>query len=150
MGNVAAAARALDGLDWFGRDSARERKKLAGVLLQKGDLEQATIQLQRSLALEPDVRGYTELAALEKRRGDLHAALAAYQAGLILEPSRLGLLHNSGETLLALNRPAEAEAFLLRAVSVAPDHLPSRAALQRARRMIDEASHLASKAADPL
>jgi hypothetical protein len=133
-GDVVRASAALDGLGWFGRDSAANRKLFARTHLEVGDADAAIAELVRSLAIEPDVSGYSELAYLEERRGDLQASLAALEAGLVLDPDRLGLLHRAGEAQLGLGHADLARVTLERALAVDPNHAPSRAALRRARR----------------
>lgn len=145
----ALASTALDGLAWFGRDSASDRKRIAKTYLDRGDVDHAVAELRRSLALEPDVAGWSELAYLEERRGDLEASLAALEGGLALEPERLGLLHRAGETWLALGRADLAARYLERALAVDPGHAPSRAALARARRVLTASVPLASHGTDP-
>ncbi len=99
-------------------------------------MDRAIESLRRSLELEPQVAGYSELAYLEAGRDRHPAALQALEAGLSLEPERLGLLHRAGEAQLALGRPDLARSYLERALRVDPTHTPSRLALRLALRRI--------------
>jgi tetratricopeptide (TPR) repeat protein len=145
-GSLAVRTAALDGLAWFGRDSARERWRIAKAHLDAGDWAKAATSLRRSLDLEPDLEGFSDLAHLESNLGDHAAALAALEAGLELDPNRLGLLHRAGEALLELGRPDLARSYLERAVARDPGHAPSRRALAQARAKLAARN---SQAADP-
>jgi tetratricopeptide (TPR) repeat protein len=133
LGDLSLRATALDGLAWFGRDSARDRRRIAKEYLDDDDPRGAAEALRRSLDLEPDLAGYSELAYIEADLGDHTAALAALDAGLEIDPDRLGLLHRAGEACLALGRPGLAIPYLERGLAVDPNHRPSRHALRRAR-----------------
>ena len=144
----ALASAALDGLAWFGRDSALDRKRIARTWLERGQADRAGLELRKSLALEPDVEGFSELAWLEERRGDLRASVAALERGLEIEPERLGLLHRAGETWLALGRADLAAPYLEHALAVDPDHAPSRLALTRARLALAASVPMAARGAE--
>ena len=146
-GDLPGTSRALDGLAWFGRDSGLTRKRLAKAWLDQGDPGRAIEALDRSLALEPDVQGFSELAYLEQQRGGLRAAFDALQAALALEPERLGLLHRAGELALALGDTRNAHDLLQRATVVDPEHAPSAHGLARARKALERESALASRGA---
>jgi tetratricopeptide (TPR) repeat protein len=77
--DLSRAEAVLDVLAWFGRDDSRRRMVLGTALSRSGDVEAAEAQLDRSLALQPSIAGWTVLARQRAERGDWEGVADAYQ-----------------------------------------------------------------------
>lgn len=95
-----------------------------------GLLEPARVAYRNAEALAPgDFRWPYYLGLLHQERGEHEAAGAAYDRVLELLPHALPALVHRGEVALALDRPDEAEDYLLRALSTEPASPSVRAVL---------------------
>jgi hypothetical protein len=95
-GRTDEAERALDVLNWVGRDSGRDRLALATALAEQGRDEDARPQFERSAALRPHPQPWLQLAELHERQGRLPEALAAYDRALELQPRWLPAIKGAG------------------------------------------------------
>jgi len=80
--------------EWRGEvvpSSARARSLMAGVEVRAGHLRDARPLLERALADEPSVRGFTLLASVERQAGDALAALASLRRGVQAPDAPLAL-----------------------------------------------------------
>ncbi|HEY7304468.1 MAG TPA: tetratricopeptide repeat protein [Bryobacteraceae bacterium] len=93
-----------------------------GVAESAGNPEEAGRELNRALALKPDL-GAARFARglLNYRRGKPDLALADFEFAARREPQNPAVLNRLGETYIALNRPADAVRVLRIAAERAPD-----------------------------
>ncbi len=95
-----------------------------------GLIEPALAAYANAAALAPgDYRWPYYLGLLHQERGDLAAAAAAYDRVLAAVPRALPALVHRGEVALDLDRPDEAESYLLRALDTEPASAAARAVL---------------------
>ena len=84
--NPKAAARALDRLDWMGRDSGVDRIRIADVFALRGQDAEAGAQLDRSLELRQHHMTWRKVAEIRARGGDTEGALEAYDQAIAILP----------------------------------------------------------------
>src|SRR5439155_21100754 len=106
-GDFGRASAVLDQLGWVGKDSATARLAVGSQLLQRGDVDGARREFERSVALRETPDGYTMLGRIEESKQDARGALAAYQRALAVDPNRRDVLVRAGQLLLALGGDAE-------------------------------------------
>ncbi len=95
-GRTDTAARALDLMNWVGRDSGGDRLALATAYAEQGRDDAAGPQLERSLALRPHPQAWLQLAELRARQGRVQEALVAYDSALALHPRWLTAIQGAG------------------------------------------------------
>src|SRR5437867_875120 len=117
-GDFRRASAVLDQLGWVGKDSATARLAVGSQLLQRGDVDGARREFERSVALRETPDGYTMLGRIEESKQDARGALAAYQRALAVDPNRRDVLVRAGQLLLALGGDAEGRALLDRAAAL--------------------------------
>ncbi len=117
-GDFGRASAVLDQLGWVGKDSATARLAVGSQLLQRGDVDGARREFERSVALRETPDGYTMLGLIEESKQDARGALAAYQRALAVDPNRRDVLVRAGQLLLALGGDAEGRALLDRAAAL--------------------------------
>jgi len=99
------ARTALDRLRWIGRDSASLRFAEANRYAERGDVETAISQYQRSIAVQPTANAWAALSVAYDRYRRWDAARSAGDEALALDPGHtVGLIHNAD---LALRRAAD-------------------------------------------
>lgn len=81
-GNLVRVRGVLDRLGWIGFDRESDRADLASRFLERGDLDAAAEQYERSLELGAQGHTWLKLAMVEDRRGDFDAATRAYESAL--------------------------------------------------------------------
>jgi Tfp pilus assembly protein PilF len=88
-GDLPAASRILDRVEWLGHDHARIRLELGRRFLRSGEVDEAERSLTRAIALEPSWAAFDALGRLYDRRGDADAARRVYgDAEAALGPTR--------------------------------------------------------------
>ncbi len=98
--------------------------QLGGIYFQEGKLEQARAAFQRSLAIKPNYRALTNLAAVEYRDGDYEQAVAHIEEALAIHAHDYRVWGNLGDTLMRLpERRGEAESAYRRAAGLAEARL---------------------------
>lgn len=97
-----------------------------------GRLDEAEALLARALAGHPrDLGGLIERGHLRRRQGDHAGALAAFEAAATIDDGHAGIKLEIAESLRALGRDDEAEAFLRRLLFANPDNAAALVALAR-------------------
>ena len=94
---------------------------LSGLLFESGRFEEASLFLQRLVALAPHPAYLTNLGEAHRRQGDLDAAATACKRALAADPDLPEAHHNLGLTLMNAGAPDEARPHLERAVALRPD-----------------------------
>jgi tetratricopeptide (TPR) repeat protein len=98
------------------------RVNLGLALLRTGDTAAAEEQLRAALALAPEsAAAHVALAYLESGRGAHEEAVAHYRAALLREPGREDARFNLGQSLMDLERYAEAALEFERVVAARTD-----------------------------
>ena len=101
------------------RDALRER--LAGALLNSGELAAAEDDVQLLLRKRPnDINLLNLLGVIQKRRGRFTDAIAAFRKGTEIDPSNHSPWYNLGNTLLGQAEFADAIPALKRAAELKP------------------------------
>jgi hypothetical protein len=118
-GDFGRASAVLDRLGWVGKDSATARLAVGSQLLQRGNLDGARHELERSLALRETPDGYALIGMMAEHEQDARGALSAYERALALDPNRRDLLMRAGKVQLALGQNEQARALLDRAAALA-------------------------------
>jgi tetratricopeptide (TPR) repeat protein len=87
--------------------------------------DKAKGEFARSIELKPvQTEAYYELGDIALKQGDLGQALEQFNKTLARNPQHGGALEGAGEAEFKLKKYDEAKAFLLRAVTAAPDYPP--------------------------
>jgi Tfp pilus assembly protein PilF len=126
------AARVLDRLARFGRDSASARAALADLLASSGDPRGALREYGRANEIRPQAGTWQRIAALHARADRDTAAAAAYAQAIALAPDTARLHYEHGQVLLRAGRADEARDAFQRAVDLDPERGIHRTMLERA------------------
>jgi hypothetical protein len=102
--DLAAIARAAQRLAWIGRDSASMHTHLAKKWAERGRLDDAIREFQRSLAIRDSFEAELHLGDVHASRGDWMQAARAYDAALALNPGDPNARAGSRRALLELSR----------------------------------------------
>jgi protein O-GlcNAc transferase len=94
---------------------------LSGLLFESGRFEEASLFLERLVAIAPHPAYLTNLGEAYRRQGELDAAAAACRRALAEDPELPEAHHNLGLTLMNAGAPDEARPHLERAVALRPD-----------------------------
>ena len=94
---------------------------LSGLLFESGRFEEASLFLERLVAIAPHPAYLTNLGEAYRRQGGLDAAAAACRRALAEDPELPEAHHNLGLTLMNAGAPDEARPHLERAVALRPD-----------------------------
>ncbi len=98
--------------------------QLGGIYLQEGKLELARAAFTRSLAIKPNYRAFTNLAAVDYREGDYEQAVAHIKEALAIHSHDYRVWGNLADTFMRLpERRAEAEAAYRQAAALAEARL---------------------------
>ena len=118
-GDFDRARTIQDRLAWLRLDAAAQRYALAHALRDAQQLDAATPQFERALALSPDGDEWASLADVHVRRGDAEAAIHAFERGFETngDPRHL---ERASELLLLRGERERAFAQLERALSIEP------------------------------
>ena len=128
-----AAAAILDRASWLGRDSAKERRKVARQLFAAQQPELAIAHYRRAIELDPNASYLGELAFIQNQVGEVDMAVETYRRGRELEPDHPGLLLHLARAELAVGRPEAAVRTLERLSELKPDFAEGQSALAEAR-----------------
>ncbi len=129
-GDLEAVEASLRRRAWIGRDSAKQRRRLAEERVRLGDLPRAELAYRRSLELDATVATRLGLASvLEQRRADAEAA-ALYQAIFERDPGHAEALYRSGLLWRRQGELERAREQLFRAVRAAPNRRELHLALR--------------------
>jgi tetratricopeptide (TPR) repeat protein len=132
--DLARAREAAQRLRWIGRDGPGIHRQLGRALANRGQVEAARSELERSLALFPTAGAWLDLATLADARGDRREALRCREAALALEPDHVGALYATGLAYLESGEHKRALEHLRRAAELAPQQGVIHLALERALR----------------
>jgi tetratricopeptide (TPR) repeat protein len=102
---------------------ARQRFVRGQLLAESGDNERALAELQRAVAMEPNLSvAHTAIGDIHRRQGDYQQARSSYQKACLSDPYAFRPHYNLGVTYQELSRSAEkytqAQEFLIYAVQV--------------------------------
>ena len=96
---------------------------LGNVLLDKGQLEEATALFQKTLAIKPDyAEAQNSIGAVLMQQGRLAEAEAQFRKALQIQPDYAQAQNNLGAVLMQQGRLAEAEAQFRKALQIQPDY----------------------------
>ena len=96
---------------------------LGAILKIKGDLQNATWFLRKSLEINPDYAdGHNNLGIVYKEKGELSAALASYNRALKIRPNYPEVYHNIGIILYSQCRLDEAICHYRKALEFKPQY----------------------------
>lgn len=127
--------------------SAEESFRSGSLLLGQGRLDEAVIQLQRGLEMNPrSAQAYNCLGSALQELGRLGEAIAAYQHAAALRPDDADVHNNIGNALQRAGKLEEAVAAYESALRIQPNHAAAHAnlgVLDKDRGRLEEAaSHL--------
>jgi protein O-GlcNAc transferase len=94
---------------------------LSGLLFEGGRFEEASLVLERLVAIAPHPAYLTNLGEAYRRQGELEAAEAACRRALEADPDLPEAHHNLGLTLMNADALEEARPHLERALALRPD-----------------------------
>ena len=100
-GDIAHARTALDRLAWLGHDGPSRRTELGRRLAREGRISEAREEFERSIELNPTLRGLQSLAQLHEQEGEWRDAATVYDAALALTPDDASMLFRQGQAWLA-------------------------------------------------
>ena len=95
---------------------------LSGLLFEAGRFEEASLFLERLIAIAPHPAYLTNLGEAYRRQGELEAAAAACRRAIEADPELAEAHHNLGLTLMNAGAPDEARPHLERALALRPDN----------------------------
>jgi tetratricopeptide (TPR) repeat protein len=111
----------------------------ARVHTASGELQQAETELDRAVALRPNLaEAWSDLGQVRDKLGDDKGALAALQRSVSLNPDGAVAHTRLGSLYLRLGQPADAVVHLQRAVQLIPEDQTALNNLQRALREVGE------------
>jgi predicted O-linked N-acetylglucosamine transferase (SPINDLY family) len=118
---------------------------LSGLLFESGRFEEASLFLERLVAIDAHPAYLTNLGEAYRRQGELDAAAAACRRALAADPDLPEAHHNLGLTLMNADAPDEARPHLERALELRPDspqfHVSVAWMLLQLRRVAESAAH---------
>jgi hypothetical protein len=118
-GDLDAARRAADRLEWLGQRSAELRLRLGQAYLDREELTLARTCLQRSVEILPTAWAWVGLGDMHARRQEWREAADAYAKALELEPDHVVATFLSGAVALEMGHAERARAAVTRAKSLA-------------------------------
>lgn len=117
----AAAVRALDRLAWLARDDATARQLVGRRLANQSRGEEAIVQLERSLALQPTAAGFDALGRVYASAGNWELARENWAVGLALSPDDPGAMRRLSAAERHLGSTARADELLRAAATIDPN-----------------------------
>jgi Flp pilus assembly protein TadD len=117
------AAQAFEELVKVAPDSYLGYQQLGTVYQAMGRADDALLNYQRSIAVQPSPPAYTNIGVILHQRGDFAGAVKAYQQALALRPNSIVAHRNLGDTLLRLGKSSEAKASYQNAAKYAEAEL---------------------------
>lgn len=132
-GDLAQAAKVLDGLVKTDENNFEALKSIARVRLALGERRQALDALQASFFISPfDYKLHTQAGELSVELKDYEKALTEFQVVLALQPPNVAEANfNVASTYFALGRQPEAKSAVLRALEAAPRYEKAQELLLR-------------------
>jgi Flp pilus assembly protein TadD len=95
---------------------------LGSILLEKGKLDDAIIQFQEALRIDPRPSTmHNDLGVALDQKGSLDAAIAEYQKALQLDPDNAKAHNNIGQAYLRKGNPGQALSHYQRALQLEPE-----------------------------
>ncbi len=99
-------------------------RSIAG--LERGDAKAALVDIQESLALDPeDPAAHYQLGASLQRLGRPREAAESYGQSILLHPGEPRAFNALGTVVESMDQPAEAYTYYLQALKLAPSYLPA-------------------------
>jgi tetratricopeptide (TPR) repeat protein len=130
----AATAAAVPG-------DARVHLNLGAAYFERGELEAAQGEFERSLELEPrNTMALGNLGALQLRRGEYAGALATYERMVGHDSANFIAWHNLGLAEAHLLRHSVAVGHYSRCLEINPNYVPAHTNLRESQRIIAKAS----------
>lgn len=123
------ASNIFDRTRWLGRDSAKQRRRVARQLFAAQQPELAIANYERAIELDANASYLGELAFIQNANGEPEAALATYRRGLALEPNHPMLLLHLGQLGLSAGQPDSAVRTLEQLAELKPDWAEAQSAL---------------------
>ncbi|MCE9634783.1 MAG: tetratricopeptide repeat protein [Planctomycetes bacterium] len=118
-GDLDAARRAADRLEWLGQSSDEMRLRLGHTYLDRNDLSAARSSLERSIEIRPTAWGWTGLGDTHARNGEWREAADAYAKALEIEPDHAVATFGAGLAALEMSQAERARRALHRAKALA-------------------------------
>jgi hypothetical protein len=107
---------------------------LANAFIERGDVPNATVCLEKSLEVMPDnIVTMSHLASVRINQGDLQGALSILKRAIAIRSQTANLHFQLAQVFLELQQPAAAIKALEEGLSYAPDNAQARVLLQQLR-----------------
>ncbi|MCC7202777.1 MAG: tetratricopeptide repeat protein [Nitrospirae bacterium] len=103
--------------------SAMVHNNLGGLLLERGQTDEAIIHIKKALDLEPDhANAHDNMGNALRRRGQLDEAIAHYQSAIEIEPNHFKAHNHLGFALFQTGRVDEAIAHYRKSLQIYPGY----------------------------
>lgn len=131
-GDLDAARRAADRLEWIGQSSAEMRLRLGQAYLERGDLDLARASLARSVEIRPSAWAWTGLGDVAARRQSWPEATQADAKAIEADPTHAVAHFHAGVVAMETGQEDRARRLVERARRLAESDPDAPPALLRA------------------
>ena len=132
--DVPRVERAVDRLNWIGRDNPALRLKAGALRLRRGEQADALHHFERAAELQPSAQSWSAVAEAESSAGHWERASEAYETALGFAPDDAELHHRAALVWIERDDPVRARQALERALALDPKRAEARSLLRRLER----------------